>query len=105
MKYANWELDTDYLTEEFNALLAKYGKIKIYTKLDHCSSSSITRYISAYYLDTDDKGLPFMRCIARERKVVGCGMDMGFDLAYRLFNSVFYGTEKKYQDCLVHNWI
>lgn len=102
MKYANCKTDKKYLQEYFDMSIKQNGNVKIYTKLDHVSTSGMTRYISAFMILDND-----LVCIAREVKMSGCGMDMGFHLAYNLFISV-YGYDNKemtYQNNLKHNWI
>ena len=118
-KWSNWQMSEDSLKEVFEKSIEQSGKVRIYTVLNHVSSSGMTRYISAfvpviqyeeYY---DDKNhvqqMPDKAdivCIAREKRVGGCGMDMGFHLAYSMFMSV-YGDDKSYpyQDYLSHSWL
>lgn len=118
-KWSNWEMGTEGLKEVFEKSVKQTGEVRIYTVLNYVSSSGMTRYISAfvpvikyeeYY---DDKGYVQRRpeqadiiCIARERKVSGCGMDMGFHLAYSMFMSV-YGSDENtpYQQYLRHSWL
>ena len=118
-RWSNWEMGTEGLKEVFEKSIAQTGEVRIYTVLNHVSSSGMTRYISAFvpvisYEECyDDKGhvqrfpkqADIVR-IARERRVGGCGMDMGFHLAYSMFMSV-YGSdeEKSYQQYLRHSWL
>jgi len=117
--WSNWEMSTEGLKEVFEKSIKQSGTVRIFTVLNHVSSSGMTRYISAfvpviryeeYY---DDKGnvqrIPERAdiiCIARERKVTGCGMDMGFHLAYSMFMSVYHDDESHpYQDFMSHSWL
>lgn len=118
-KYCNWQMSDNCLREVFDKSIIQSGTVRIFTVLNHVSSSGMTRYISAYVPVIqceeyyDDKNHVQRRpkqadivCIARERKVEGCGMDMGFQLAYNMFMSV-YGSEKSYpyQRYLSHSWL
>lgn len=118
-KYCNWQMSTEQLKEVFDKSILQSGTVRIFTVLNHVSSSGMTRYISAfvpaikyeeYY---DDKNhvqrIPKQAdivCIAREKKIEGCGMDMGFELAYGMFMSIYYGDESHpYQHYLSHSWL
>ena len=105
-KYSNYTAEKEYLKDYFEASIKVHGKVKIKGMLDHVSASGMTRHISLFVPLLDDKGRPCNVCIAREVRCVGCGMDMGFDLAYRLFLSV-YGVnnpEMPYQKNLDFSW-
>lgn len=83
------------------------GTVRIYTVLDHVSQSGMTRYISAYVPVMCDDGWgdmqPDLVCIAREYKVGGCGMDMGFALAYDMFLDAY--PDGDYCGELRHLWL
>ena len=86
-------------------ILEFYGKepkepITIYTVLDHVSRSGMMRKISAFVM-RDNSPI----CIAREVRVTGCGMDMGFHLAYEIFHSVYEYGKPEYQSYLDHRWM
>ena len=104
-KYHNWELGTEALKEVFDRSLKQAGTVQIYTVLDHVSSSGMTRYISAYVPYISDGGKPDIICIARERRVTGCGMDMGFHLAYSLYVQSGIDEKYPYQGYLRHSWL
>ena len=111
-KWCNWEqTDSELLRKIFEESIAEHGTVEIYTVLNHVSSSGITRYISAFVpLSRSRRGEGKKEacfvCIAREKKVGGCGMDMGFHLAYSLFMSVYHSDENRpYQDYLSHSWL
>ena len=59
-----------------------FGEPQFYTILDHVSKSGMQRRISVFMPLLDEEGKPYMACVARERKIRGCGMDMGFALVY-----------------------
>lgn len=105
-QWLNWQMSADSLKDIFDKSIKQSGTVRINTVLNHVSPSGMTRYISAYVPVIGDDGVPQVTCIARERKVEGCGMDMGFHLAYNLFMSV-YGNDKShpYQDYLGHSWM
>ena len=104
--WSNWEMSTEGLKEVFEKSIKQSGTVKIYTVLNHVSSSGMTRYISAFVPVIGDDGKPCITCIARERKVGGCGMDMGFHLAYSLYCQSGINDDNKhpYQDYLSHSW-
>ena len=105
-KYCNWQMSEDSLKKIFDKSIEQSGTVKIFTVLNHVSSTGMTRYISAYVPVIGDDGKPYITCIARERKVGGCGMDMGFHLAYSMFMSVYYDDkEHPYQSYLSHSWM
>ena len=105
-KYANCQCETEYLKDYFAESLKIHGKVKMLGVLDHVSASGMTRYITMYIPLLTDDGKPTMICIAREKKVTGCGMDMGFSLAYDLFLEA-YGNdiERPYQNYLDFSWL
>lgn len=104
-KYCNWEMETEALKKVFDRSLEQAGTVQIYTVLDHVSSSGMTRYISAYVPYIRDDGKPDIICIARERRVTGCGMDMGFHLADSLYIQSGIGEKYPYQSYLCHSWL
>lgn len=104
--WSNWEMSTEGLKEVFEKSIKQSGTVRIFTVLNHVSSSGMTRHISAYVPLIGDDGKPYIACIARERYVSGCGMDMGFHLAYNMFMSVYHSDESHpYQDYLSHSWL
>ena len=103
-KWCNWEMEEEALKKVFDRSLEQTGEVRIYTSLNYVSSSGMLRYISAYVPYIGDDGKPDIRCIACERKVTGCGMDMGFHLAYCMAMSV-YGTDGEVHDKLHHSWL
>lgn len=104
--WSNWEMGTEGLKEVFEKSIKQSGTVRIFTVLNHVSSSGMTRYISAYVPVIGDDGKPCIACIARERRVDGCGMDMGFHLAYSMFMSVYHSDESHpYQEYLSHSWL
>ena len=104
--WSNWEMSTEGLKEVFEKSIKQSGTVKIFTVLNHVSSSGMTRHISAYVPLIGDDGKPYIACIARERYVSGCGMDMGFHLAYSMFMSVYHDDESHpYQDYMSHSWL
>lgn len=123
--WSNWDMSQasdgiERLKELFEKSITQSGRVRIYTVLNHVSSSGMTRYISAYvpviqyeeYYDDKNKVQRMPKqadivCIAREKKIEGCGMDMGFDLAYRMYHKVYeYGEkDREYQDYLSHSWL
>lgn len=105
-KWSNWEMSTEGLKEVFEKSIKQSGTVRIFTVLNHVSSSGMTRYISAFVPVIGDDGKPYITCIARERRVEGCGMDMGFHLVYSMFMSVYHNDESHpYQDYLSHSWL
>jgi len=75
--------------------------VTLYTVLNHVSQSGMHRHISLYII----KGsVPI--CLARQAPCNGCGMDMGFELAYNVFLEA-YGLNKDYpyQTKLYHHWL
>lgn len=104
--WSNWEMSTEGLKEVFEKSIKQSGTVRIFTVLNHVSSSGMTRHISAYVPLIGDDGKPYICCIARERRVGGCGMDMGFHLAYSMFMSVYHDDESHpYQDFMSHSWL
>jgi len=92
----------------------KANKPKVYTVLNHVSSSGMTRAISAYIVK--DGELVNINHVAKEQlgwktdlkhgglKVSGAGMDMGFHLVYSLSASLF-GYEDKGAYSLSQQWL
>ena len=104
--WSNWEMSTEGLKEVFEKSIKQSGTVRIFTVLNHVSSSGMSRHISAYVPLIGDDGKPYIACIARERYVSGCGMDMGFHLAYSMFMSVYHDDESHpYQDHMSHSWL
>lgn len=108
MKWANWihEADND-LKEIFERSIRQCGEVQIVTVLHTVNAAGDVRYISAFVpLMNEHKGRPEIRCIAREARVYGGGMDMGYSLAYDIFMSVYHGNkERPYQEYLAHSWL
>ena len=105
--WSNWEMGTEGLKEVFEKSIKQSGTVRIFTVLNHVSSSGMSRHISAYVPLIGNDGKPYIACIARERYVSGCGMDMGFHLAYSLYCQSGINDDNKhpYQDCLSHSWL
>lgn len=103
--WSNWQMSTEQLKEVFNKSIVQSGAVRIFTVLNHVSSTGMTRYISAYVPIIGDDGKPYITCIARERRVEGCGMDMGFHLAYSMFSGVDMDEKYPYQSYLSHSWL
>ena len=105
-QWLNWQMSEDSLKKIFEKSINQSGTVRIFSVLNHVSTSGMTRYISAYVPVIGDDGVPCIACIAREKRVEGCGMDMGFHLAYNMFMEV-YGDDKNhpYQDYLSHSWM
>lgn len=114
-KWSNWDITqaddgVKRLRELFEQSIKEHGRVQIYSVLEHVSSSGMTRYISQFIplISTDSHGRKHATivCIAREKKIEGCGMDMGFHLAYSMFMSVYHNDESHpYQDYLSHSWL
>lgn len=106
-KWQNWEMDVEYLKPIFDEQIEKWGKVTIYTNVDHVSSSRMTAWVSAFVAAIDDRnGKPYLQCIAREVRVGGCGFSRGHHLAYSLYHKVYeYGEDPKYQDCMEHIYL
>lgn len=95
----------DQLKYAGERLINFYGKnprkpITIYTVLNHASRSGMMRKISAFIVVKNE-----IICIAREVKVNGCGMDMGFHLAYGIYHNAYKYGKPAYQDYLNHRWM
>ncbi len=114
--WSNWDmLEADdgqqRLKDIFLRSIEQSGCVKIYTVLDSVSSSGMSRHISAFVpvilKDSNGKEYPDMCCIAREKYVSGCGMDMGFHLAYSLYcqSGINDANKHPYQDYLSHSWL
>lgn len=105
-KWLNWKADKDYLRKMFDKSIDIYGTVKILTVLDHVSASGMTHVVSAY-INIIQEGKPVMITIAKEVSVGGCGMDMGFNLAYNMFCSVYgcSNPERPYQKYLDQSWL
>lgn len=106
-KWVNWQQeDKESLKSTFEKSIEQSGKVRIYTFLHSVSQSGMTRYISAY-VPLVVNGVAQLVCVAREKRCNGCGMDMGFNLAYNLFHSVYeYGQKgREYQTYLNHSWM
>lgn len=102
-KWENWEMETEYLHPVFEDQIKRYGKVFIYTNIDHVSQSGMSARVSAFVINIDDQnGKPYIKCIAREVKVSGCGFDRGHHLAYTLFHKVYEYGEPEYQKRMEH---
>lgn len=120
MKWSNWVHDTDDdLREIFERSIKQCGKVQIVTVLHTVNTKGDVRYISAFvpvikyeeYYDEKNnvqrrpKGAEIV-CIAREARMYGGGMDMGFELAYDIFMNVYHGDkDRPYQTYLAHSWL
>ena len=103
-RWSNWQMDSERFRETAEkAMEQEGGSYRIYTVLDHVSQSGMTRHISAYVPLVVDGKAQYI-CVARERKIEGCGMDMGFELAYRMHYAVF-GDSVPYEKVQHHSWL
>jgi hypothetical protein len=102
----------DNLTPEQIELIKNYGikqGMTIYTVLRHCSSSGMTRAIGLHAV-AKDKTIIRLDYLAVQLgvgsfnkkhggiTVSGCGMDMGFDLVYRLSRKIFKRSKSHKND-------
>ena len=115
-RWSNWDMlesenGAERLKKIFQDVIDRSGEVRIYTVLDQCSASGMSRHISAFVpvinVTPEGKEYADMCCIARERYVSGCGMDMGFHLAYSLYLGSGIDDDNKhpYQNCLRHSWL
>ena len=105
-KWRNWEMEGESLKKIITKSQQQNGgTAEIYTVLNHVSSSGMTRYISAYIPIVDEKGAAQIVCIARERRVSGCGMDMGFELVYNMYFSVMRDDDSRQGYGFNHHWM
>jgi len=108
MRGKGWAANTEKLREIFERSIKQAGEVKIYGVLNHVSASGMTRWISLY-VPLVDNDRAIMISIASERKVEGCGMDMGFALAYDLYTDAYPSSEVKeerpYQKYLKFAWL
>ena len=106
-KYRNWELtDKKELKKLFEQSIAQHGRVTIVGVLDHVSASGMSRHISLFMPLINDKGAAVNTCIARERYAGGCGMDMGFNMAYGMFMDVYSDDSMHpYQKYLNFSWL
>lgn len=99
MKYSKKE--TEHALESLKNLVPHGATI--YTKLCHVSKSGMSRSIDVYIMK-DNEPLYLTQWVARVTqasvdqknggvKVTGCGMDMGFDLVYRLSWKLLKGRD------------
>lgn len=108
-KWCNFRMTGDSLRSMLDKAKAESGNgtVRIYTVLDHVSQSGMTRWISAFVPVMRDDGRgnkhPDIACIARECRVDGCGMDMGFHLAYNMFLEAY--PDGDYCRELSHSWL
>ncbi len=109
-KPSKYELELESAAKRIRELgLDKGDVVHIYTVLNHVSMSGMMRKISAYVMH---KGEP--HCIAYQVRVSGCGMDMGFHLAYSIYCYLYpYNPapgqlgqkDRPYQKHLRHSWL
>lgn len=103
-RWCDWQLDGNVFRKlAERAMEQEGGTYRVYTVLNHVSPSGMTRWISAFVPVVKD-GKAELVCVARERKLEGCGMDMGFELAYRLHREAF-DDGVPYQKALCHSWL
>ena len=91
--------DVERGAENLKRLNGDKRPVKIYAVLDHVSRSGMLRKISLFIVKENE---PI--CILRESKVTGCGMDMGFHLAYQVYCQT-YGFDSNYQKNLEFHWM
>lgn len=92
------------LTPEQVELIKNYNikpGMTVYTVLRHCSASGMTRAIGLHAVDKKSGDIVRLDYLAVKLgvgnfdkkhggiKIGGCGMDMGFDLVYRLSRRIF----------------
>jgi hypothetical protein len=95
-------LNKDDLRKLFNYSIKKFGYVKIYTKIDHVSSSGLSARVSAYLISTNGLKNPIIIDLAKEILVHARG-DKGLILAYDLYQAVFLrSSEYPYQKFLKH---
>lgn len=107
-RWCDWQMDDEALRRCFDRSRKAFpdGKLRIYTVLDHVSQSGMTRHISAFVPvmnSCNGKEYPDICCVAREKKVGGCGMDMGFHLAYTMFCRAY--PDGDYAVEMNHSWL
>ncbi len=103
VKKTKYEQDIENAAQELKRILGQPEEgIDFYTILNHVSRSGMFRRISLYIIK-DNQPI----CLARESPCYGCGMDMGFELAYNVFGRAYGYTNDnyKYQDKLKHRWM
>lgn len=101
-RWCNWSAGAEELRRVFDMCKAQNdGEVRIYSVLNHVSASGMSRVISAFVPVVRD-GHAEIACVAREKRVPGCGMDMGFHLAYNLYCEAYGGTD--YSN-LRHQWL
>ena len=111
------------LTKEQLELIKSYGikeGMTVYTVLKHCSKSGMTRAISLKAVNKKSGDIIQLDYLAVKLgvgnfnkkhggiTVGGCGMDMGFDLVYRLSRKVFAASKGHPNDggyAIQHQWI
>ena len=111
------------LTEDQISLIKSCGikpGMTIYTSLKHCSASGMTRAIGLHAVDKKSGEIIQLNYLAVKLGVgnfnkkhggitqTGCGMDMGFDLVYRLSRKIFAKADGHPNDggySLKHQWI
>lgn len=97
--------------------MLRYANYTVYTQVNHVSKSGMSRSISLYIPAYDKSSKRKYICkldyhvkdilghsIDKNSgglRVYGCGMDMGFDLVYRLSHRV-YNNRKKYNGDLAY---
>ena len=94
----------------------KYGST-IYTTLKHCSKSGMSRAIGLHIVDKKSGDILQLNYLAVKLGIgnfnkkhggitqTGCGMDMGFDLVYRLSRKIFDSTNSDSGYALKQTWI
>lgn len=103
-RWCNWQMDSERFKElAEHAMKQEGGSYRVYTVLDHVSQSGMTCHISAFVPLVVDGKAEFV-CVARERTVGGCGMNMGFHLAYSMHIMAF-DDSVPYQKALRQNWL
>ena len=87
------------VAENLKRLNGEKLPVELYAVLDHVSKSGMYRRISIFYIK---ENTPI--CICREAGISGCGMDMGFSLAYDIYMEA-YGKDHAYQENLKFHWM
>lgn len=98
------------LKKIFDKSIEQCGEVRIITRLDHVARSGMSRHITAFVpliIEDETTKVKYAEniCIAREKYIGGCGMDMGFELAYVMFTSVYSSSERPYQKYLRQSWL
>ena len=106
-------IDSEQAKKELKGILSKHKVI--FTRLDHVSSSGMSRRISVYVCDHDEIiNLDYWISHIDEKfykrhkdgglTVGGCGMDMGYHLVNNIMITL-YGLKYNWNERFTHRWI